>query len=295
MTKRLLISFAHPDDESFGLGSFIGRYVAEGVEVYLLCATNGDVGTVSPEMLNGYSSIAELRLAELECANQILGFKDIHLLRYKDSGMMGSETTQDPQCLWYQWQHNPDDVTRKVVDVIRQVRPHVIITFNEYGGYGHPDHIAIQQATVKAFELAGDVTYKTEHAPYQPQKLYYNRFPTLLLRIGILFMRLTGKDPRKAGVNEDIDLQAILDHVQPATTAIDIAAYREIGQRASACHRSQGGGRMTNNLLLRLLGWWQSRKQLLTRVSPPPERAGIIEHDVFENVMLDEPSMEQLS
>ena len=94
--RRLLISFAHPDDESFGLGGLITLYVAEGVEVYLICATNGDVGTVSPEMLNGYNSIKELRLAELDCASRKLGFSKVFKLNYKDSGMPGSDTTRDP-------------------------------------------------------------------------------------------------------------------------------------------------------------------------------------------------------
>ena len=151
--RRLLISYAHPDDESFGLGGLIARYVAEGVEVSLICATNGERGTVKEEFLEGYNSIAALRLAELECASEKLGFKHVVKLGYKDSGMMGSETSNDADCLW---QAQEDEVTRRVVEVIRDLKPQVVITFNRYGGYGHPDHIAIQRATTNAFPLASD-------------------------------------------------------------------------------------------------------------------------------------------
>src|SRR5512143_3683720 len=94
MVKRLLISFAHPDDESFGLGPLLARCAAEGVETTLICATNGDAGSVEPEHLNGYHSIASLRLAELECASAVLGFKEVVTFGYRDSGMMGSADNQ---------------------------------------------------------------------------------------------------------------------------------------------------------------------------------------------------------
>ena len=78
-------------------------------------------------------------------------------LHYRDSGMMGSETSEDERCLWATWNREPESVTKRVVEVIREIRPQVVITFNKYGGYGHPDHIAIQRATTEAFKLAGDV------------------------------------------------------------------------------------------------------------------------------------------
>lgn len=287
--RRLLISFAHPDDESFGLGALIAKYVAEGVEVSLICATNGDVGTVSPEMLNGYNSIKELRLAELDCASAILGFKQVVKLDYKDSGMMQDATTKDPECLWYNWQHNPEVVTRQVVEVLREIKPHVVITFNRYGGYGHPDHIAIQNATTEAFKLAGDADYITNQAPYQPQKLYYNSFPTLLLRLNLTRIRLKGQDPRRMGRNKDIDMQAVLDNAEPIHAKVDIRGYFEIWDEASACHASQGGGQgrrgWRNQLLRRLL----FPQQGFTRIFPPPSRKGVDEHDLFTGVKLDTP------
>jgi LmbE family N-acetylglucosaminyl deacetylase len=286
--RRLLIAYAHPDDESFGLGGLIAKYVSEGVDVYLICATNGDVGTVKPELLEGYNSVRDLRLAELDRASEILGFKHVYKLGYKDSGMMGSETTKDPESLWYHWQHEPENVTRHVVEVLREVRPHVVITFNKYGGYGHPDHIAIQQATTKAFELAGDKSYDTGQAPYQPQKLYYSNIPKRTIQFGIAMMRLRGIDPRKVGVNKDIDIQAIVDNCEPMHTRVDIRNYYEHWDRASACHVSQGGGTGGFRVIPKRWRKWLAPYQSFTRVYPKPGRDTIDEYDLFINVNLDE-------
>ena len=174
-SRRLLLSLAHPDDESFGYGALISKYVAEGVDVYLIVSTNGDVGTILPEFMEGYNSIAERRLAELDCANEILKFKQIFRLGYKDSGMMGSETSKDPAC---SWQAPQEELAGKVVEIIREIKPQVVITFNKFGGYGHPDHIAIQRATTDAVMLAGDANYDTGgQAPYQPQNCITRHTP----------------------------------------------------------------------------------------------------------------------
>ncbi len=284
--RRLLISFAHPDDESFGLGAAIGKWVEEGVEVYLICATNGDVGTVPESMKDKYSSVAELRLSELHCANKVLKFKEMFLLGYRDSGMMGSETSKHPESLWTQWETNPEKVTRDVTRVIRQIRPHVVVTFNKYGGYGHPDHIAIQRATEKAFECANDSQFDVDGlAPYRPQKLYYNSFPKITLQMRIWHTRLKGQDPRRMGRNHDIDMVKILDHIEPVHTRIPISDYMDIWEASSICHESQGGGRIT-----RTAKWLQNilyTKQGFTRVYPVPDRDIVDEDSVFAGVMVD--------
>lgn len=282
--RRLLFALAHPDDESFGYGGVIARYVAEGADVFLLCSTNGEVGTVAPEFLNGYDSVAALRLAELDCAAAKLGFAGVFKLGYKDSGMMDSETSRDPAC---SWQAPPEELARRAVEVIRRARPQVIVTFNKYGGYGHPDHIAIQRAATAAFELAGDPAYLTPGLePYRPQKLYYSSIPTLMLRLSIARMRLAGKDPRRVGRNNDIDLLAILDYVEPVTTMVNLRDYLAAWDAASACHASQlGGGFVRIPLFARRL---LAAGQGFTRVYPPPARPGIIdEHDLFAGVVPD--------
>jgi LmbE family N-acetylglucosaminyl deacetylase len=285
MTKRLLIAYAHPDDESFGLGGLIGKYVAEGVEVSYLCATNGDVGTVAPELLNGYNSIAELRLAELNAAAKILKFKHLITMGYKDSGMPGSETTRHPESLWYAHEHTPADVTRRVVETIRELRPHVIITFNKYGGYGHPDHIAIQRATTEAFEKASDTSYVTGHEVWQPSKLYYSSVAKWMVRYRILRVRMNRQDPRRVGRNKDIDLVKIAENAEPTHASIDVRPWFDIWDAASACHVSQGGGGFAG--IPKRLRPFITPVQKFTRVYPKPTRAGIQERDLFEGVSGD--------
>ena len=287
MAKRLLLSFAHPDDESFGMGGTIARYVNEGVDVSLICATDGDVGTIPEDMQGQYDTIRELRLAELECASQKLGFSHVATFGYRDSGMMGSESNEDPKCLWYTWQHDPDHVVKQVVDVIRELKPQVVVTFNQYGGYGHPDHIAIQQATEKAFDLAGDPSYTaSDKPPYQPQKLYYTGMPEMALRVMLFFMRLRGKDPRRMGVNKDIDFQAVVDNVEPIHARVDVSKYMDTWEEANACHRSQGGG--LNSRFPRWLQKLFTSKQGYTRVRPSPNGSSSIEQDLFLGAKVDD-------
>ncbi|MGB7340417.1 MAG: PIG-L family deacetylase [Phototrophicaceae bacterium] len=293
--KRVLISYAHPDDESFGNGGLIGKYVAEGADVYLICATDGDVGTIPEEMQGQYDTVRELRLSELEAANEILKFKKMFLFHYRDSGMMGSETSEDERSLWATWHREPETVTRRVVEVIREVQPQVIITFNKYGGYGHPDHIAIQQATVQAFDLAGDSNYITDGLqPYQPQKLYYSSIPSAFLKLALFIMKLRRQDTRRMGTNKDIDFDAIIDHIEPTHTQVNIVDYLDVWDAASACHKSQGGG--GGGFFGRFPKWLQRMlrgKQGFTRVYPQPTSDRIDETDLFDNVTLDEPVLER--
>lgn len=288
-SRRILISYAHPDDETFGLGGLITKYVEAGVEIYLICATNGDAGSMDEHFLEGGKTIKQVRLDELDCAVKKLGIHEVFLLDYHDSGMMGSPDNERPDSLWYQWNHEPQSVTRRVVEVIRQVQPQVILTFNEYGGYGHPDHIAIQQATVQAMAHVNDPDYITDGLPpYQPQKLYYSSIPRLPIQIGIMTTRLQGKDPRRLGRNQDIDIVKILDNINEPTTVIDVRRYTKQWDDANLCHASQGGGRSGFGLPR-----WARRilfpSQQFTLIYPQtPLPVSRMERDLFENVTVDE-------
>jgi LmbE family N-acetylglucosaminyl deacetylase len=281
----MLLVFAHPDDESFGMGGTIARYANQGVEISLVCSTNGDVGTVSPERLNGYESIADLRLAELHCAANTLGMKEVITYGYCDSGMMGSPENKNPDCLW---QADPAVVEGRLVADIRRIRPHVIVTFDPYGGYGHPDHIFMHRATTSAFHKAGDPSCYPEQIagglePYQPKKLYYTIFPRNQLRMMVLMTRLRGQDPRHLGVNRDLDLQAALDNSLPSNTRINISGYLEQWDAASNCHASQANPRQQRGpmaLLRRLI----SRTQEFARVFPEPKPGDPVERDLFAGV-----------
>lgn len=284
--RRLLISYAHPDDESFGLGGLIHKYVDEGVDVYLICATNGEAGSMDEEFLADGKTVKQVRLEELDCAAKKLRLKHVYTFGYRDSGMMGSEDNDHPDCLWKQWHLNPEKVTDEVVQVMREIRPHVVITFNEYGAYGHPDHISIQRATVAAMELVNDPNYITDaFPPYQPQKLYYSGISKFPVQLGIALSRLRGKDPRKLGRNQDIDAVAIVENIDAPTTKVDIRQYYPQWDEVNACHASQGGGRILplSSAMRRIL----FPTQEFTRIYPPAPNK-IIEQDLFEGVQVEE-------
>jgi len=243
----ILSALAHPDDESFGMGGTLALYAQKGCDVYLICATRGEVGDVTPEHMQGFSSIAELRETELRCAAKHLGLKDVFFLDYRDSGMPGSPDNQHPDA---QVAHPVDEVAAKVVKYIRELKPDIVLTFDPIGGYRHPDHIHIHNATVLAFEKAADASFHPEAgAPFQPQKLYFHTFPRGFLKLAVKLMPLFGKDPRKFGNNGDIDMQSIAEVDFPTHAKIDISAVQEIKAAASACHASQGGMGMRRGVM----------------------------------------------
>jgi mycothiol S-conjugate amidase len=191
--RALLAVFAHPDDESFGPGGTLAKYAAEGVEVWLLCATDGDAGTVDASMMDGYASTSQLRAAELCCAAQNLGLRGIDWLGYRDSGMAGTPDNQNPTSLC---QAPMEQVVEHIVKSIRKHRPNVVICDNEFGGYGHPDHIKLHEATVQAFSAAADpASYPETGTPFQPQRLYFTAFTPGLIKLAVRLMPILGRDP----------------------------------------------------------------------------------------------------
>lgn len=240
-SRRVLLAvFAHPDDESFGPGGTLAKYAAEGAEVWLVCATDGDAGTVDANMLASFANTAQLRAAELCCAAQALGLRGVDWLGYRDSGMAGTADNHHPQSLY---QAPMEQVVGQIVASIRQHQPQVVICDNQYGGYGHPDHIKLHQATVQAFVAAGDADrYPAAGPSWHPQRLYFTAFSPGLLKLLVRLMPLVGRNPRQFGRNKDIDLIQIVSWETPVHARVDVRPYLEIKQRASACHKSQGGG-----------------------------------------------------
>ncbi len=244
MKKVLLAVFAHPDDESFGPGGTLAHYAAQGTEVRLLCATRGEVGDIPDDLLEGYRDIAQLRESELRCAAENLGLSDVHFLDYRDSGMPGSEDNHHPQAL----AAAPlDEVAQKIFDYMQEHQPQVVITFDPIGGYRHPDHIAVYEATRIAFE-------RTQVAPgdYRPQKLYYHTFSKRLLRLLLRVLPLFGQDPHRYGRNQDIDLADLAAVDFPIHARISYRDVIDAKERAAACHKSQIGGG-PNGLIGRVL------------------------------------------
>lgn len=214
---------AHPDDEALSTGGTIARYADEGAHVVLITCTNGEVGEIAevPE-LGSIEEIkprlGEVRRDELVAACKHLGDIDLRMLGYHDSGMEGTPENDAPHAFM-----NTDlaEVTSKVEEIFREVRPDVVVTYNEYGAYGHPDHIRAHEAAVAASRAVG------------VKKLYYTAFPRSLMLAG---REVWGDD----GFSEE-DIDRIGTPDEEITTVIDTMAYVKRKIDALKEHRTQLG------------------------------------------------------
>jgi len=279
--KILLAVVAHPDDESFGMGGTLAHYAQLGVEVHLICATRGEAGAVPEKMLEDGSSIGELRQRELCCAADMLGLKKVHFLGYRDSGMPGSRDNNHPNALV---QAPIEEVAKKVLAIMKEIKPQVVVTFDPIGGYMHPDHIAVHQAAVLAFNQAREKTNSEGNQnAYRPNKLYFHIFPRGFLKWTVSIMRLLGKDPSRWGNNGDINLTAILAAEFPTHAKINYRKVAKKREQASACHVSQGGDKQSGYFVTWLMRLFSSYESFM-RAYPKPEN-NQIERDLFEGVM----------
>ncbi|MBC8508167.1 MAG: PIG-L family deacetylase [Anaerolineales bacterium] len=276
----LLAVLAHPDDESFGMGGTLAFYAERGVDVHLVCATRGEVGEVGPEYLQEYTSIADLRESELRCAAGHLGLKEVYFLGYRDSGMVGSPDNEHPESLYAA---PVDEVAAKVARYIRELKPQVVLTFDPIGGYRHPDHIHIHEATKLAFDLAGDSAFKSDLPPHKSEKLFYHTIPKGFIRFAVRLLKLLRKDPSKWGRNEDIDLtQLSVDF--PMHAKINYSSVAKRKEAASYCHASQIGPTITGGAfrwLFRLFGF--GSKDIFMQAYPPPTGSKV-QTDLFEGI-----------
>lgn len=282
-SKRLLIAFAHPDDETFGLAGTIILYASRGVAVHYICATRGEAGHVDPELLQGYDSLAELRTQELLCAARHLGLTAVHLLDYRDSGMENAPENRHPSSLF---QAPMEEVVERIVLLIRQIRPQVVVTFDRTGGYFHPDHVKMHQASTLAFHAAGDAERFPRQLEaglpvFQPQKLYYTAFPQALARLAVKVLPLFGQDPAALGHNRDINLKRVAEERQVVTAKIRISAGYGASRQATRCYASQmpaGGDRVPG-----IVAKWMFRHDRYTR-AVPPFTGEAIERDLFADI-----------
>jgi LmbE family N-acetylglucosaminyl deacetylase len=186
--------------------------------------------------------------------------------------MSGSSENGNPQALV---NAPAGEVARRVVRAMRKIKPDVVITHDPSGGYGHPDHVAVHNAVVSAFEAAGDPEkYPGEGVPFGPRKLYFTVRPKRLMRLRVRMMPLFGQDPKRSGRNRDVDLTRIAQTEYPVNAGIKISKQAE-GMRMAAisCHRSQGGGRPRTTLLDSVIGVLArlgGNKDYYMRAYPPP-------------------------
>jgi N-acetyl-1-D-myo-inositol-2-amino-2-deoxy-alpha-D-glucopyranoside deacetylase len=167
----LLLVHAHPDDESIETGATMARYAAAGVPVTLVTCTLGELGEVIPADLAYLAAgrgdlLGKYRLGELEAACAALGVRDHRFLggpgRWRDSGMMGLPSNDDPGCFW---QADTGEAVAGLVAIIREVRPRVMVSYDDRGFYGHPDHIQAHRVAWRAFQLAGDAGLRMPAGP----------------------------------------------------------------------------------------------------------------------------------
>src|SRR3954453_19081633 len=190
--RRMLLVHAHPDDESINNGATMARYVAEGTQVTLLTCTLGEEGEVLvPELAQLAADQADqlggFRISELTAAMAALGGTDFRWLggagRYRDSGMMGTPANQNPRAFW---NADLEEAAAHAVAVVREVRPQVVVTYDENGGYGHPDHIQAHRVAMRAVEVAADPQFHPELGePWQVAKVYWCALPRSVVGRGI--------------------------------------------------------------------------------------------------------------
>jgi LmbE family N-acetylglucosaminyl deacetylase len=280
--KRIILAvLAHPDDESFGMGGTLAKYAEQGVEIHLICATRGEVGEMPEDCLEEGQSIAERREQELRCAARELGISHLHLLDYRDSGMLGSPENQHPRALI----KAPEaEVTKQVKEIIREVKPQIVLTFDPIGGYRHPDHIAMHHSARNAFyDLIEKQAGRPESERYL-KKLYYHTISRRFIRLNVRILRLLGKDPSRWGKNQDIDLTQLAVDDFPTHARINYKSVADKKSRAAACHASQGGGGFTKGYLrwfLWLMGVRENDQFM--QAYPEPEN-GVVLDDFFSDM-----------
>lgn len=243
--RRLLLVHAHPDDESINNGATMAKYAAEGALVTLVTCTLGEEGEVIPPELRHLAPDQEDRLGphrigELAAAMRELGVEDHRFLggagRYRDSGMMGLPQNDTAGAFW---SADLDEAAAYLVEVIREVRPQVLVTYDPNGGYGHPDHIQAHRAAMRAAELAGETAYRRDlGAAWEIERIYWNCVPRSVVEEGFARLRAAGKASPFPGIASADDVPGVVDDALVAV-AVDGAAYAEAKSAAMRAHATQ--------------------------------------------------------
>jgi N-acetyl-1-D-myo-inositol-2-amino-2-deoxy-alpha-D-glucopyranoside deacetylase len=261
----MLLVHAHPDDETINNGATMARYVAEGAQVTLLTCTLGEEGEILvPELAQLAADQADqlggYRIWELRSAMSALGVTDMRFLggpgRYRDSGMMGTPANDKPRAFW---RADLDEAIAHAVAVVREVRPQVIVTYDENGGYGHPDHIQSHRVAMGAVAAAADPGYRPDLGePWSVAKVYWCCVPRSVLQHGIDALAAAGDESFFEGVTSADDIPFGVDDDEVAA-AVDGRAYVKQKDAAMRAHPTQilvDGPffALSNNLGLEVLG-----------------------------------------
>lgn len=255
---------AHPDDEVVFTGGTLALYHSRGAHIVLVTATGGEEGEIHDPALDPEEArprLGEIRREELRRAVRILGIDDLELLNYRDSGMVGTEANAHAENF-----HNSDreEAAGRLVALVRRYRPQVLITYDENGSYGHPDHIAANVITQMAYDSAGDPSYHPELGePWEPQKLYYSHWAEEnFVKAKVMYEERGLKWPWDAEEQKDADPEhtsteeAVAEQEEkeeeakeegkppeylppPVTTRIDVRGFVPQKREAVLVHRTQ--------------------------------------------------------
>jgi mycothiol S-conjugate amidase len=233
---RLMTVHAHPDDEASKGAGTVAKAAAEGVRTVLVCCTGGEAGDIlnpamdTPEVRE---RLPDVRMEELDAATAVIGYHEVVLLGYRDSGMPGTPENEDPRCFA---RADFEEAVGRLVEVVRRERPHVIVTYSDdQRGYPHPDHVRVHDISVPAFEKAGDPeAFPGLGEPWQPLKLYYTVWSRArMVATHEKFLELGLESPfGEEWLNRPSQDERI-------TTQVPIHDYMDVRPQALLAHRTQ--------------------------------------------------------
>ena len=264
--RRLLTLIAHPDDEGLHAGT-MARCVAEGWDVTLVCATRGEVGEISDPALATPETLPRVREQELRDAGAALGVRDVRFLGYRDSGMAGTPENADPRALA---NADAEEVIARYDQLLREIRPDVVITWDPSGGYGHPDHMAVSR-------LASEAVRRAEGEGHGPASFYHTAMPVEKFAALAEELAKQGVQMGNDGMREAAER---LPHPTP-TTAIDVRAFLSQKTAAMAAHRTQMQEQGPFSRLPQALRDEFMATEYLARVLPPWPEGAPEEHALY--------------
>ncbi|MGZ4633400.1 MAG: N-acetyl-1-D-myo-inositol-2-amino-2-deoxy-alpha-D-glucopyranoside deacetylase [Actinomycetes bacterium] len=242
--RRMLLVHAHPDDETIATGVTMARYVAEGAAVTLVTCTRGEEGEVLlPELeklaAHHDDELGPHRVQELAAAMRVLGVTDHRFLggvgRWRDSGMMGTQANNRDDCFW---RADLLEASAELCAVVRETRPQVLVTYDTFGGYGHPDHIQAHRTAMYVAQLAAAPAFRPELGPaWDVQKIYWSALPRTYVQQGIDALIAAGKTAF-FGVDSADDLPFLVDD-ELVTSVVEAVDYEPLKMAALREHASQ--------------------------------------------------------
>ena len=280
----MLLVHAHPDDETINNGVTMAKYAALGAQVTLVTCTRGEEGEVLVNELANLASdkddkLGEHREIELKDAMDELGIKDFRFLgapskKWRDSGMMGTPANDRDDVFW---QADLEEASNELVKIILEIKPQVLITYDEFGGYGHPDHIKAHRVAMRATELAAN-------QGWQVSKIYWNTMPRSVIQMGIEKMKEVGSDFFGAESADDLPFAKPDELVSTVVNAPEYVPAKLAAMKAHATQISLDGPffALSNNLGLSV--WGDEYYTLVKGEKAAPFDANGRELDIFAGI-----------